>query len=135
MTDDRTAADAATDTEESSDPDGGEAAAAPDGAETATAPDGREAAAAPGGREATAASDEPGTSDGRNPMTYVQWAAFVVLSLLALVATFRFYTAASRAIGIWISPDYEPFFQAGFNLVVLATAAIGLSLLARRLRQ
>jgi hypothetical protein len=78
---------------------------------------------------------DPDDADDRTAMTYVQWAAFAILAFMALVATFRFYTAASRAISIWISSDFEPLFQAGFNLVVLAAAALGLSILARRLRE
>jgi len=71
--------------------------------------------------------------DGRNIVGYVQWAAFAILCLLALVATFRFYFAASEAIRVWFSPDFVPVFQAVFNLVVLAASAIGISVLVRRI--
>jgi hypothetical protein len=70
---------------------------------------------------------------GRDAVDYLQWVALVVLALLALVATFRFYTSASRAIGIWIASDFEPIFQAAFNLAVLLAAAAGISVLARRI--
>jgi len=80
--------------------------------------------------------DESATDDdgGRSTLHYLQWAAFGTLALLAVVATIQVYFAASRTISIWISPDYRPIFQAGFNLVVLAVCGVGLSLLARRLR-
>ncbi|QLH85047.1 hypothetical protein HZS54_18825 [Halosimplex pelagicum] len=71
--------------------------------------------------------------DDRDIVGYVQWAAFAILCLLALVATFRFYFAASEAIRVWFSPDFVPVFQAVFNLVVLAASAIGISVLVRRI--
>ncbi|QLH78718.1 hypothetical protein HZS55_16100 [Halosimplex rubrum] len=74
-----------------------------------------------------------GGVDGRDIVGYVQWAAFAILCLLALVATFRFYFAASEAIRVWFSPDFVPVFQAVFNLVVLAASAIGISVLVRRI--
>jgi len=72
--------------------------------------------------------------DGSSLVGYVEWAAFVILCLLALVATFRFYFAASTAIEIWFNRDFVPIFQAVFNLVVLLACGIGISLLVRRLR-
>ncbi|WP_436910578.1 hypothetical protein [Halosimplex marinum] len=74
-----------------------------------------------------------GSADGRDIVGYVQWTAFAILCLLALVATFRFYFAASEAIRVWFSPDFVPVFQAVFNLVVLAASAIGISVLVRRI--
>ena len=70
---------------------------------------------------------------GRDIVTYVEWAAFGILCLLALVATFRFYFAASEAIRVWFSPDFVPVFQAVFNLVVLVASAVGISILVRRI--
>ncbi|WP_436931141.1 hypothetical protein [Halosimplex halobium] len=96
------------------------------------------ARSADGGGAVGQASDRdgPGTGgseDGRDIVGYVQWAAFAILCLLALVATFRFYFAASEAIRVWFSPDFVPVFQAVFNLVVLAASAIGISVLVRRI--
>ena len=54
------------------------------------------------------------------------------LGLIALIAVFQFYFAASRAISIWISPDFEPLFQAAFNLITLLLAATGIIIFARR---
>ena len=67
--------------------------------------------------------------------TYVQWGALVGLLVLAAIAAIQFYTSASRAISLWITSEYVPIFQAGFNLVILLLAAIGISLLTRRLSQ
>lgn len=85
--------------------------------------------------------DEPSTDggtvteqSGRDLVTYVEYAAFAILCLLALVATFRFYFAASTVIDVWFSSDFVPVFQAVFNLVILVASAIGISLLVRRLR-
>lgn len=71
--------------------------------------------------------------EGRNLVDYVEWAAFAILCLLALVATFRFYFAASEAIRVWFSADFVPVFQALFNLVILVAAALGISILVRRI--
>ena len=80
-------------------------------------------------RERTVEDDD----SGRDIVTYVEWAAFGILCLLALVATFRFYFAASEAIRVWFSPDFVPVFQAVFNLIVLVAAATGISILVRRI--
>jgi len=88
-----------------------------------------------GGQSTVEASD--GGSSGPNAdriVYYTQLAAFAVLSLLALVATFRFYFAASNAVSRWVSSDFVSAFQAVFNLVVLLLSVIGLSLLVRRMR-
>ncbi|MDX1744454.1 MAG: hypothetical protein R3324_00835 [Halobacteriales archaeon] len=69
----------------------------------------------------------------RDLTTTLEWAGVVILGLLAVIATFRFYNAASRAIGRLVSPEYEPLFQAGFNLVILLLAVAGISVLTRRL--
>jgi uncharacterized membrane protein len=92
-----------------------------------------------------APDDERGPSNGsdggaidadeeRSPMAYLYWGAFAVLLLLALVAVVRFYMSASRAISIWIAPDFEPIVQSAFNLAVLFACALGLSVLVRRMR-
>ncbi len=74
-----------------------------------------------------------GNGDG-DVFAYLQWGALVVLVSLAVVALLRFYTSASAAIAAWAAPAYEPAFQASFNLVVLLVCAVGVSLLARELR-
>ncbi|MFC7138250.1 hypothetical protein ACFQMA_23630 [Halosimplex aquaticum] len=74
-----------------------------------------------------------GEPEGRDLLAYVEWAAFGILCLLALVATFRFYFAASEAIRVWFSADFVPVFQAVFNLLVLVASALGISVLVRRI--
>jgi hypothetical protein len=70
----------------------------------------------------------------RSPAKYLYWGTFAVLLILALVAVVRFYMSASRAISIWIAPDFVPIFQSAFNLAVLFACALGLSVLVRRMR-
>jgi hypothetical protein len=76
-------------------------------------------------------SDEPGPddtgADTRDLVRYARYALLGGLTLLALVATLRFYFAASNAIDIWVARQYRPLFQAAFNLVVLLVAAVGIS--------
>lgn len=78
-------------------------------------------------------TSEDATGRSREPTTYVQWGGLIALLLLALIALVRFYASATEAISIWITQEYVPIFQAGFNLVVLLLAAIGISLLVRQL--
>jgi hypothetical protein len=61
------------------------------------------------------------------------WAAFAILVLVALVATFQFYFAASAAITEFVTRRYRPLFRAGFNLVIVLACGLGISLLVRRL--
>lgn len=101
--------------------------------EPAPVPDGAGATGSP--TDETVGSGESGTgSAGNRLVTLVQWAAFAILSLLALVSTFRFYFAVSEAIRVWFTPDFVPIFQAAFSLVVLLASAIGISILVRRLQ-
>ena len=93
-------------------------------------------AAETGAAESTAAEPGAGSEDrttGERLTWVVQVGALVVLSLVALLATFRFYFAASEAITVWIADDYVSVFQAAFNLLVLVVCLYGVSLLVRRL--
>ena len=86
--------------------------------------------------ESTAAEPGAGSEDrttGERLAWVVQVGALVVLSLVALLATFRFYSAASEAITVWIADDYVSVFQAAFNLLVLVVCLYSVSLLVRRL--
>jgi hypothetical protein len=76
---------------------------------------------------------ESSDSTGERVIGALQWAAFGILILLALVATFRFYFAASNAISNIVSHEYRQLFQAVFNLVILLASAVGLSVLVRRI--
>jgi len=112
-----------TDPEEQTDEETRDAATDPDAGQRG--PDEGDTGASPADRERTG---------GRDVVPYLEWGGLAGLGLVALVAVFRFYFAASRAIGIWISPDFEPLFQAAFNIVVLLFAAAGIAVFARRLR-
>lgn len=74
-----------------------------------------------------------GRSTGERLAWLVQVAGLVILCLLALVATFRVYFAASTAISVWISDDFVSLFQVAFNLLVLVASLYGISVLVRRL--
>jgi len=90
--------------------------------------------------------DDTGTTDGTERTTedegsraaadtlarYLQLGAVAVLSLLTLIATFRLYQNGSRAVSLWVSPAYEPFFQAGFNLVVVLISVSAVAFLLDR---
>lgn len=83
--------------------------------------------------EEPATNDEPESEGGRDVRTYLLRGALLLLTLLAVLATLRFYLAASTAIDVWIDRRYRPLFQAAFNLVVLLAAGIGISVVVRRL--
>jgi len=87
----------------------------------------------PGDAETPAGTADESGNTGSRLVTVVEYATFGILCLLALVATFRFYFAASEAVRVWFSSDFVPVFQAAFNLVVLLAAALGISVLVRRI--
>jgi hypothetical protein len=80
--------------------------------------------------DATADDDPDGTSRVRSTLFKGALGLFV---LLAVVATLRLYLSVSDAIGIWVTREYRPLVSAAFNLVVLAVAGIGITVVARRL--
>ena len=79
----------------------------------------------------TEASDDDST--GEKVIGSLQWGAFAILILVALIATLRFYFAASNAINEFVTRQYRPLFQAVFNLLILLASVFGLSVLARRI--
>ena len=83
-------------------------------------------------RDATAADAD--TADERTTIDYVHWGLLAILLLVTLVATFRFYFAVSDAITNFVSREFRPLFQAGFNLAILLACGAGLSVLVRRIR-
>lgn len=91
---------------------------------------GGEAASRGGSDERTTATDWLADVDVE---AYLYRGTLVLLVLFAVTAAFQAYISASRAIDVWISPDFAPVFQAGFNVVVLLAAVIGISLLLRRM--
>lgn len=72
--------------------------------------------------------------DSHRIQRYLLWAGVGLLVLLAAVATLRIYTNASEAIARFVAPDFQPIFQATFNLAVLLLALAGIGLLLRRLQ-
>lgn len=66
---------------------------------------------------------------------YLHWGALAGFSLLAVLATLQFYASGSRAIEIWISAEYQPLFEAVFNLAILLVSGIGISIVVRRLTE
>lgn len=65
---------------------------------------------------------------------YLYRGAFVALALFGLFAATQFYLNASRTISVWVTPDYQPLFQAAFNLVVVIACGLGLTVLVERVR-
>lgn len=61
--------------------------------------------------------------------------ALGLLAMLAIVATIQLYLSVSNAIGIWVTHEFRPLAQAGFNLVVLIVVGAGISVVIRRLQQ
>lgn len=78
-------------------------------------------------------SDRETDASATGVLRYAYWGAFAVISVIALVALFRFYLQASSAIDLWIEPEYEPIMQAAFNLVVLLLSVPGISSVVRKL--
>jgi len=73
------------------------------------------------------------TSARQRVVRTLQWAAFTILVLVALVATFRFYFAASNTINEFVTRRYRPPFQMVFNLVILLASVLGISVLVRKI--
>lgn len=86
-------------------------------------------ASAPAGRP----PGGPAAPDVETVTVYLHWGALAVLVCLALVATVGFYTSATATIGRWVTPAYQPLFRAGFNLVLLLAAGVGISAVLRGL--
>lgn len=68
--------------------------------------------------EGTEKGGRPGLGS-RSPRRYLLWAAFLLSLLLALIAALSLYVQVGSLIGIWIAPEYQPVYRAGFNLAVL----------------
>ena len=64
---------------------------------------------------------------------YLAWGALGVCSLLAVFALVQFYGSVIDVIELWVEPKYQPLMSAAFNLAVLLTSLLGVSLLVRDL--
>lgn len=73
------------------------------------------------------------TVDGRSLTELVQLGLLAILLLVIGIATFQFYFAAGAAVDRFVTRQYRPLFQAGFNLAIVLAAGAGLSMLVRRL--
>lgn len=71
--------------------------------------------------------------DGRSLTELVQLGLLAILLLVIAIATFQFYFAAGAAVDRFVTRQYRPLFQAGFNLAIVLAAGAGLSVLVRRL--
>lgn len=78
----------------------------------------------------TAAGFDPGSETVRR---YLAWGALAVCSLLAIYALTQFYGSVTDTIELWIDPKYQPPIRAAFNLAVLLSSLIGVSLVVREL--
>ncbi|MDS0475360.1 hypothetical protein [Natrinema sp. 1APR25-10V2] len=78
---------------------------------------------------ATAGFD-PGSETVRR---YLAWGALAVCSLLAIYALTQFYGSVTDTIDLWVDPKYQPPIRAAFNLAVLLSSLIGVSLVVREL--
>ena len=68
----------------------------------------------------------------RDLRRYLQVGSLVLASMFALVAAIGFYTSTRRAIDVWVARQYQPAFDAGFNLVVLLAMLAVVAALLRR---
>lgn len=78
------------------------------------------------------------SDDGFDPRSdtirrYLAWGGLAVCSVVAVVALIRFYGGVTDTIDLWIDPKYQPLTHAAFNLTVLLTSLVGVSLLVREL--
>jgi hypothetical protein len=64
---------------------------------------------------------------------YLFWGTFGTVFLFGAFSAYGFYQSVIDIIDIWVSEDFEPIFQAVFNLVVVFVAILAISLLVRRL--
>lgn len=88
--------------------------------------------------ETTSASTGSNVTAGIDPTSetirrYLAWGGLGVCSLLAVFALIRFYGSVGATIDLWVDSKYQPIIRAAFNLAVLLTSLIGVSLLVREL--
>lgn len=85
------------------------------------------------GADATPRGPDDSTDDVEKVRRYLLKGALVVLGLLGVVATIQFYSSATSAINILVAEEFQPIFQAAFNLVVLLGVGLGIALVVREL--
>lgn len=92
-------------------------------------------AASGDGGGAAAPSGDDRLPDADRVAVLLQWALLAALVLFGLAAAVGLYANVTRLIELWIVEEYRPAAAAGFNLVVLLVAALGVSRLLGRLRE
>lgn len=85
-------------------------------------------------KKAPAAAAEDDRSTAETLKRYLNYAVLAGLILVALVSVFQLYSAVTRTINTFVTPEYRAPFLAAFNLVVLLVAALGVSLQLKRLQ-
>lgn len=78
---------------------------------------------------------EGGESTAEQLRRYLNYAVLAGLILVALVSVFQLYSAVTRTIDTFVTPEYRAPFLAAFNLAVLLVAALGVSLQLKRLQE
>jgi len=91
------------------------------------------------GKDPDSESGPDAAADGRQWLAgdierKLRYFAIAALALLALIALFQFYTAASATINRLIAREYQPLFQALFNLTILLLSGAGILWQADQLR-
>ncbi|MFC6824339.1 hypothetical protein [Halopelagius fulvigenes] len=76
-----------------------------------------------------------GESTAEQLKRYLNYAVLAGLVLVALVSVFQLYSAVTRTINTFVTPEYRAPFLAAFNLVVLLVVALGISLQLKRLQE
>lgn len=74
--------------------------------------------------------DEPDVETIRQ---YLLKGALGLLVLVGVVATFRFYASATEAIDVLVAEQFQPIFQAVFNLILLLAVGIAIVQVIRKL--
>lgn len=83
-------------------------------------------------RDPPAATSDQSTAETLK--RYLNYAVLAGLILVALVSVFQLYSAVTRTINTFVTPEYRAPFLAAFNLAVLLVAALGVSLQLKRLQ-
>ena len=83
--------------------------------------------------ESASPSTEPEAGPTGRIRTGLLYVGLGVSVLIGLVALWGVYSNVSAAIAIWIDAEYEPLFQAGFDLLTLLGAGLAVSLILREL--
>lgn len=84
-------------------------------------------------KAAGAGGSTGGGTDVEQIRQHILKGALGVLVIVGLVATFQFYASATEAINVFVSKEFQPVFQAVFNLIILLAVGIGIVQVVREL--